>query len=91
MSDSPQPGQPGQSDADQPDPATAAGPTVDPQTGEDLSWKQTPMALVLLDRPAPDHREIGELLGISTENVGVRLHRARHQLKSLQAREETRP
>lgn len=62
MSDSPQPGQPGQSDADQPDPATAAGPTVDPQTGEDLSWKQTPMALVLLDRQAPDHREIGELL-----------------------------
>jgi len=37
-------------------------PAVDPRTGEDLSWKQTPMALVLLDRPAPDHREIGELL-----------------------------
>lgn len=47
MSDSPQPGQP---------------PTVDPQTGEDLSWKQTPVAIVLLDRPAAGHGEIGELL-----------------------------
>lgn len=35
---------------------------VDPVTGEDLSWKQTPVAIVLLDRAAPDHREIGELL-----------------------------
>lgn len=54
MSDAPQPGQPGQ-------PADA-GPPIDPQTGEDLSWKQVPLALVLLDRPAPDHREVGELL-----------------------------
>ncbi|MDR6991597.1 RNA polymerase sigma factor [Luteimonas sp. 3794] len=36
-----------------------------------------------------DYGEIAELLGISMENVGVRLHRARHQLKTLQAREET--
>ena len=37
-------------------------PAVDPQTGEDLSWKRTPVAILLLDRPAPDHREVGELL-----------------------------
>ena len=49
MSETPQPGQPAQ-------------PPVDPHTGEDLSWKQTPLALVLLDRPAPPHQEIGELL-----------------------------
>lgn len=51
MSDSPQPG-----------PPADAGPLIDPNTGEDLSWKQTPLALVLLDRPAPDHREVSELL-----------------------------
>ena len=38
-----------------------------------------------------DYGEIAELLGLSIENVGVRLHRARHQLKTLQAREETTP
>lgn len=37
-------------------------PAVDPQTGEDLSWKQTPVAIVLLDRPVPGHDEVGELL-----------------------------
>ncbi|MCT1432814.1 hypothetical protein [Dietzia maris] len=37
-------------------------PAVDPQTGEDLTWKQTPVAIVLLDRPAPGHDEVGELL-----------------------------
>lgn len=37
-------------------------PSVDPQTGEDLSWKQTPVAIVLLDRPAPGHNEVSELL-----------------------------
>lgn len=37
-------------------------PAVDPQTGEDLSWKQTPVAIVLLDRPAPGPDEVGELL-----------------------------
>ena len=42
-----------------PDPAQ---PPVDPRTGEDLSWKRTPVAVVLLDRTAPDHREVGELL-----------------------------
>jgi hypothetical protein len=46
-------------DTPQPDPAQ---PPVDPRTGEDLSWKRTPVAMVLLDRPAPDHHEVGELL-----------------------------
>ena len=46
MTDTPQPGP----------------PPVDPQTGEDLSWKQTPVAIVLLDRPAPAHTEVSELL-----------------------------
>lgn len=36
---------------------------VDPQTGEDLSWKSTAVAVVLLDRPAPDRDELGALLG----------------------------
>lgn len=57
MSDSPQSGQtqPGHTQPGQP-------PAVDPQTGEDLSWKQTAVAIVLLDRPAAGHGEIGELL-----------------------------
>ncbi|MDX2357532.1 hypothetical protein [Dietzia sp. PP-33] len=45
------------SETPQPEP-----PAVDPRTGEDLSWKHTPLAIVLLDRPAPGHREVGELL-----------------------------
>ncbi|KLJ01135.1 hypothetical protein WQ56_07115 [Luteimonas sp. FCS-9] len=36
-----------------------------------------------------DYGEIGDLLGISQENVGVRLHRARARLKTLLSREET--
>ena len=53
MSETPRPAQP--------EPVSPQ-PAVDPRTGEDLSWKQTPLALVLLDRPAPDHEEIGTLL-----------------------------
>ncbi|MBB1057462.1 hypothetical protein G6020_08625, partial [Dietzia sp. B19] len=56
MSESPQPDQPA---AEQP---SAEQPTVDPRTGEDLSWKSTPVAIVLLDRPAPGHAEVGDLL-----------------------------
>lgn len=36
-----------------------------------------------------DYAEISDLLGISTENVGMRLHRARSQLKALLSHEET--
>lgn len=51
-------------DADQPASAqpTGAQPTVDPRTGEDLSWKHTPVAIVLLDRPAPTLSEVSGLL-----------------------------
>lgn len=56
MSDTPQPEQP---EPEQPEP----GPATDPETGEDLSWKHTAMALVLLNRAAPEHGEIGALLG----------------------------
>lgn len=37
-----------------------------------------------------DYDEIAELLGLSPENVGVRLHRARVRLKALREK-ETRP
>ncbi|MET3860540.1 hypothetical protein ABIE38_001462 [Dietzia sp. 2505] len=57
MSESPQPDQPAV-DRTGPD----AHATVDPRTGEVLSWKSTPVAIVLLDRPAPGHREVGDLL-----------------------------
>ncbi|MBB1028242.1 hypothetical protein G6026_11230 [Dietzia sp. DQ11-38-2] len=64
MSESPQPDQPtadARSDQQTGD-GTGGGGAVDPRTGEDLSWKSTPVAIVLLDRPAPGHRDITELL-----------------------------
>lgn len=54
MSETPQPSNPEQ--------PVGAGPATDPRTGEDLSWKQIAMTAVLLDRPAPDHWEVGALL-----------------------------
>lgn len=66
MSESPQSDQPAadtRSDHQSGDGAGAgAGGAVDPQTGEDLSWKSTPVAIVLLDHPAPGHRDVTELL-----------------------------
>ena len=35
-----------------------------------------------------DYQEIAQMLGISQENVGVRLHRARERLKALSRRED---
>lgn len=35
-----------------------------------------------------DYDEIGDLLGITQENVGVRLHRARSRLKAMHTRED---
>lgn len=64
MNESPQSDQPAadtRSDHQSGDGAGAGG-AVDPQTGEDLSWKSTPVAIVLLDRPAPGHRDVTELL-----------------------------
>lgn len=37
-----------------------------------------------------DYQEIADMLGISTDNVGVRLHRARERLKALSREEEER-
>lgn len=79
---------------DTPDPTTVAD--ADRARSEWLfeALATLPLTLrqpLMLQLEGFDYGEIGELLGISTENVGVRLHRARHQLKSLQAREETRP
>lgn len=59
MSETPQPEEPGTDGIDSTD---GTGASVDPQTGEDLSWKSPAVAIVLLDRPAPGHREISELL-----------------------------
>lgn len=36
-----------------------------------------------------DYQEIADVLGISTDNVGVRIHRARTQLKALSRQEDT--
>lgn len=74
MSETPQPAEPERTDEasapdrppgtpDQPGTPGAPGrPPLDPETGEDLSWKRTAMAMLLLDRPAPGHQETGELL-----------------------------
>ncbi|AOH35778.2 RNA polymerase sigma factor [Luteimonas sp. JM171] len=43
--------------------------------------------VLMLQLEGFDYQEIADMLGISTENVGVRLHRARERLKSL-SREE---
>lgn len=61
MSDAPQSDQP-QSDQPEPDQPSDAGPPIDPETGEDLSWKHVPMTFVLLDRAAPSRDEVNELL-----------------------------
>lgn len=41
---------------------TPEQPPTDPRTGEDLSWRRPAVAIVLLDRPAPSHGEVAELL-----------------------------
>jgi RNA polymerase sigma factor (sigma-70 family) len=43
--------------------------------------------VLMLQLEGFDYREIADMLGISAENVGVRLHRARDRLKTL-SREE---
>lgn len=50
------------SDAPQSNQPADAGPPIDTETGEDLSWKQVPMTFVLLDRAAPTFAEVNELL-----------------------------
>jgi len=36
-----------------------------------------------------DYQEVADMLGISTDNVGVRIHRARTRLKALSRQEDT--
>jgi RNA polymerase sigma-70 factor (ECF subfamily) len=45
--------------------------------------------VLMLQLEGFDYQEIADLLGISTENVGVRLHRARQRLKALSEQEDT--
>ncbi|WP_101924876.1 MULTISPECIES: RNA polymerase sigma factor [Luteimonas] len=79
---------------DVPDPATVAD--ADRARSEWLfeALATLPLTLrqpLMLQLEGFDYGEIADLLGISMENVGVRLHRARNRLKTLQSREETRP
>lgn len=46
--------------------------------------------VLMLQLEGFDYQEIGDMLGISAENVGVRLHRARERLKALYQQEITR-
>ena len=46
--------------------------------------------VLMLQLEGYDYQQIADLLGISAENVGVRLHRARERLKAL-SREEDAP
>lgn len=75
-----------------------ADPTTLPDAGRARSqWLFEALATLPLPLRQPlmlqlegfDYGEIGDLLGISPENVGVRLHRARGQLKALLSQEET--
>lgn len=43
--------------------------------------------VLMLQLEGFDYQEIADMLGISAENVGVRLHRARARLKALSAQE----
>ena len=45
--------------------------------------------VLMLQLEGFDYQEIADLLGISTENVGVRLHRGRQRLKALSEEEGT--
>ncbi|WP_052631505.1 RNA polymerase sigma factor [Pseudoxanthomonas suwonensis] len=46
--------------------------------------------VLMLQLEGFDYQEIADMLGISPENVGVRLHRARERLKALSREEERR-
>ncbi|MEZ0471500.1 RNA polymerase sigma factor [Luteimonas salinilitoris] len=46
--------------------------------------------VLMLQLEGFDYQEIADMLGISAENVGVRLHRARERLKALSREEKTR-
>jgi len=44
---------------------------------------------LMLQLEGLDYQEIADLLGISPDNVGVRIHRARSRLKALSRQEDT--
>lgn len=46
--------------------------------------------VLMLQLEGFDYQEIADMLGISAENVGVRLHRARERLKALAKEEDAR-
>lgn len=77
---------------DVPDPATVADAERARSQWLFEALATLPLALrqpLMLQLEGFDYGEIGDLLGLSQENVGVRLHRARARLKALLSREET--
>jgi RNA polymerase sigma factor (sigma-70 family) len=46
--------------------------------------------VLMLQLEGFDYQEIADMLGVSVENVGVRLHRARERLKHLSEEERIR-
>ena len=46
--------------------------------------------VLMLQLEGFDYQDIADMLGISTDNVGVRLHRARERLKALSQEENDR-
>ncbi|MCD9004990.1 sigma-70 family RNA polymerase sigma factor [Luteimonas sp. XNQY3] len=77
---------------DVPDPATVADAERARSQWLFEALATLPLTLrqpLMLQLEGFDYGEIGDLLGLSQENVGVRLHRARARLKALLSREET--
>lgn len=84
-------------------PESAADPGPDPETRADARQRarrlrealvSLPLAsrqVLLLALEGLSHREIGEILGITTNHVAVRLHRARRALRKRMAESETPP
>jgi len=76
---------------DMADPATADACTRTQWLFEALATLPLKLRQVLmLQLEGFDYQEIADMLGISAENVGVRLHRARDRLKSLSEEEGVR-
>lgn len=76
---------------DVPDPAAGGGCVRTQWLFEALGTLPLNLRQVLmLQLEGFDYQEIADMLGISTENVGVRLHRARERLKALSREEEGR-
>lgn len=73
------------------DPATSGGCPRTQWLFEALATLPLNLRQVLmLQLEGFDYQEIADMLGISNENVGVRLHRARERLKALSKEEDVR-